>query len=136
VGVFVNACAGTACCMKLYPPILSEDPFIQMHLRVFSCHIICCQIIIDVELTTLQKQYYRAIFDRNRAFLYKSNNSSGSGGGASAAASGGAPKVKGPQLMNIQMELRKCCNHPFLVEGVEQVTKQRPVKDTLAYDLL
>jgi chromodomain-helicase-DNA-binding protein 7 len=78
------------------------------------------QIIIDVELTTLQKQYYRAIFDRNRAFLYKNNNSSG-GGGSGAAAAGGANKIKGPQLMNIQMELRKCCNHPFLVEGVEQV---------------
>ena len=25
-----------------------------------------------------------------------------------------------PKLMNIQMELRKCCNHPFLINGVEQ----------------
>jgi chromodomain-helicase-DNA-binding protein 7 len=24
-----------------------------------------------------------------------------------------------PKLMNIQMELRKCCNHPFLIQGVE-----------------
>ena len=28
------------------------------------------ETIIDVELTTLQKQYYRAIFDKNREFLY------------------------------------------------------------------
>ena len=26
--------------------------------------------------------------------------------------------------MNIQMELRKCCNHPFLVSGVEQLEMQ------------
>ena len=25
-----------------------------------------------------------------------------------------------PKLMNIQMELRKCCNHPFLIDGVEE----------------
>jgi SNF2 family DNA or RNA helicase len=62
------------------------------------------EIIVDVELTSLQKQYYRAIFDRNREFLHKLTNGK-----------------KAPQLQNIQMELRKCCNHPFLVEGVELV---------------
>ncbi|CAN0089096.1 unnamed protein product, partial [Discosporangium mesarthrocarpum] len=25
-----------------------------------------------------------------------------------------------PSLTNLQMELRKCCNHPFLVSGVEE----------------
>lgn len=25
-----------------------------------------------------------------------------------------------PKLMNIQMELRKCCNHPYLINGVEE----------------
>jgi chromodomain-helicase-DNA-binding protein 7 len=58
------------------------------------------ETIIDVELTTLQKQYYRAIFERNLGVL--------------KLAKGNMPK-----LMNIQMELRKCCNHPFLVHGVE-----------------
>ena len=29
------------------------------------------ETIIDVELTTLQKKYYRAIFERNRHFLYR-----------------------------------------------------------------
>ena len=27
-----------------------------------------------------------------------------------------------PSLMNIMMELRKCCNHPFLIRGVEAAT--------------
>ena len=29
------------------------------------------ETVIDVELTTLQKQYYRAIFEKNREFLYR-----------------------------------------------------------------
>jgi chromodomain-helicase-DNA-binding protein 7 len=29
------------------------------------------EIIIDVELTVPQKQYYRAIYEQNTAFLYK-----------------------------------------------------------------
>lgn len=58
------------------------------------------ETIIDVELTTMQKQYYRAIFERNHSFLMQTT------------------KGSLPKLMNIQMELRKCCNHPFLIAGV------------------
>lgn len=61
------------------------------------------ETIIDVELTTMQKQYYRAIFEHNHGFLMQSLKGTGM-----------------PKLMNIQMELRKCCNHPFLINGVEQ----------------
>ena len=25
----------------------------------------------------------------------------------------------GPALRNAEMELRKCCNHPYLVDGIE-----------------
>ncbi|RHY34473.1 hypothetical protein DYB32_000947 [Aphanomyces invadans] len=46
------------------------------------------ETIIDVELTTMQKKYYRNVAVAN--------------------------------LMNVEMELRKCCNHPFLIRGVEQ----------------
>ena len=60
------------------------------------------ETVIDVELTSIQKQYYRAIFEHNHAFL-----------------SMGSSKSAAPKLMNIQMELRKCCNHPFLLDGVE-----------------
>ena len=60
------------------------------------------ETLIDVELTSIQKQYYRAIFEHNHSFL-----------------SMGASRNAAPKLMNIQMELRKCCNHPFLLEGVE-----------------
>ena len=47
----------------------------------------------------IQKQYYRAILERNFTFLSK--------GGPSAV----------PSLLNVMMELRKCCNHPFLIKG-------------------
>jgi superfamily II DNA or RNA helicase len=60
------------------------------------------ETIINVELTSRQKQYYRAIFDRNRSFLSK-------GVGTAPAAN----------LVNIEMELRKCCNHPFLLRHVD-----------------
>lgn len=66
------------------------------------------ETVIDVELTSTQKQYYRAIFEHNHAFL-----------------SMGATRQNAPKLMNIQMELRKCCNHPFLLEGVEQRETER-----------
>ena len=53
------------------------------------------ETIIDVELTTTQKKYYRAIYEKNRTFLCK----------------GGS----GPSLRNVHMQLRKCCNHPYVV---------------------
>ncbi len=61
------------------------------------------ETIIDVELTLLQKQYYRAVFERNREFLCRPTAADG--------------KMKGPKLLNLESQLRKCCNHPFLLEG-------------------
>jgi SNF2 family DNA or RNA helicase len=56
------------------------------------------ETVIDVELTSIQKQYYRAIFEHNLAFLNM-----------------GQARNRAPKLMNIQMELRKCCCHPYLL---------------------
>lgn len=58
-----------------------------------------------MELTNIQKKYYRAILEKNFSFLSKG----GSGGG------GGGSSV--PNLLNTMMELRKCCNHPYLING-------------------
>ena len=66
------------------------------------------ETLIDVELTNTQKQYYRAIFEHNHGFLMQT--------------------VKGgnlPKLMNIQMELRKVCNHPWLVGGIEETDMEK-----------
>ena len=59
---------------------------------------------LQVELTTIQKKLYRAILERNFAFLSKGATSS----------------ANVPNLMNTMMELRKCCNHPFLINGAEE----------------
>jgi chromodomain-helicase-DNA-binding protein 7 len=72
------------------------------------------ETVIDVELTSIQKQYYRAIFERNHAFLSMGGN-----------------RQTAPKLMNIQMELRKVCNHPFLLDGVEHKETERQYKEYL-----
>lgn len=74
------------------------------------------ETLIDVELTSIQKQYYRAIFEHNHSFL-----------------SLGATRLNAPKLMNIQMELRKCCNHPFLLEGVEQRENEKQFGEFLEH---
>lgn len=58
------------------------------------------ETIIEVELTNIQKKYYRAILEKNFTFLSK-------GGG----------QANVPNLLNTMMELRKCCNHPYLING-------------------
>ncbi|VDN01887.1 unnamed protein product [Thelazia callipaeda] len=58
------------------------------------------ETIIEVQLSNTQKKYYRAILERNFSHLCK---------GTSV-----------PSLMNAMMELRKCCNHPFLINGAEE----------------
>ena len=37
----------------------------------------------------------------------------------------GAGKVAKMQLLNILMQLRKCCNHPYLFDGAEPGTLER-----------
>uniref|UniRef100_A0A8C3TFY7 Chromodomain helicase DNA binding protein 9 n=1 Tax=Chelydra serpentina TaxID=8475 RepID=A0A8C3TFY7_CHESE len=61
------------------------------------------ETIIEVELTNIQKKYYRAILEKNFAFLSK-----------------GAGHANVPNLVNTMMELRKCCNHPYLIKGAEE----------------
>lgn len=58
------------------------------------------ETIIEVELTNIQKKYYRAILEKNFNFLSK-----------------GAGHSNMPNLLNTMMELRKCCNHPYLING-------------------
>uniref|UniRef100_A0A8C5FRL1 Chromodomain helicase DNA binding protein 7 n=1 Tax=Gadus morhua TaxID=8049 RepID=A0A8C5FRL1_GADMO len=70
------------------------------------------ETIIEVELTNIQKKYYRAILEKNFSFLSKGGVGGGSGGG------GAGPNV--PNLLNTMMELRKCCNHPYLIKGAEE----------------
>ncbi|XP_078284169.1 chromodomain-helicase-DNA-binding protein 3-like, partial [Rhinoraja longicauda] len=54
------------------------------------------ELIVRVELSTMQKKYYKFILTRN----FDALNSKGGGNQVS--------------LLNIMMDLKKCCNHPYL----------------------
>lgn len=58
-----------------------------------------------MELTNIQKKYYRAILEKNFSFLSK-----------------GVNQHNMPNLINTMMELRKCCNHPYLITGMNTHT--------------
>jgi len=60
------------------------------------------ETLIEVELTSLQKRYYRALYEKNVQYLYKNKK-----------------KLDMPSLSNLAMQLRKVCNSAFLVNGVE-----------------
>jgi SNF2 family DNA or RNA helicase len=60
--------------------------------------------LLRVELTLVQKKYYRALYERNTQVLQ----------------AGITRKANAPRLTNLAMQLRTCCNHPYLIPGVEQ----------------
>lgn len=70
--------------------------------------------ISQVELTNIQKKYYRAILEKNFSFLSK-----------------GANQHNMPNLINTMMELRKCCNHPYLITGEPPQREDVSPVDTL-----
>lgn len=58
--------------------------------------------MVPVELTSIQAEYYRAMLTKN----YQVLRSTGKGGAHQS-------------LLNIVMQLRKVCNHPYLIAGTE-----------------
>ncbi|MBN3308605.1 CHD8 protein, partial [Amia calva] len=78
------------------------------------------ETIIEVELTAAQKRYYRAILERNFSFLSQ----------------GATQSSNVPNLLNAMMELRKCCNHPYLITGAEEqiLAEMRHICDPMAPD--
>ncbi|XP_057845926.2 CHD3-type chromatin-remodeling factor PICKLE [Cryptomeria japonica] len=58
------------------------------------------ELILRVELSSMQKEYYKAILTRNYHILSRR----------------GGPQIS---LNNVVMELRKICAHPYMLEGVE-----------------
>eukprot|EP00966_Prymnesium_polylepis_P123693 2860258-Prymnesium_polylepis.1 len=61
------------------------------------------ETLISVEITNFQKQTYRALLEQNRSVLLH-----------------GSSGISGPSFNNLAMQLRHCCNHPFLIKGVQQ----------------
>ncbi|KAK8834661.1 choline dehydrogenase 6 [Tritrichomonas musculus] len=67
------------------------------------------EIIIECPMTPYQRMYYKSIFEKNIDYLHR-----------------GAHKSNSTSLRNIAMELRKVCNHPFLIAGAEdQITIEK-----------
>ncbi|KAA8495718.1 Chromodomain-helicase-DNA-binding protein 2 [Porphyridium purpureum] len=73
--------------------------------------------VLRVGMTNVQQQYYRWILTRNFA---KINAGIGGPGSAGSKYGGGSST-----LLNIVMELKKCCNHPYLFAGAEAEDMQR-----------
>jgi superfamily II DNA/RNA helicase len=73
------------------------------------------ETLVEVELTILQKQYYRALYEKNVKFLHKNKKKA----------------LDGPSLNNLAMQLRKCCNHLFLLNGVEEEIRQQQPKGSI-----
>ena len=69
------------------------------------------ETLIEVELTVLQKQYYRALYEKNVQFLHRNQKKA----------------LDGPSINNLAVQLRKCCNHPFLLRGVEDEVRAAEV---------
>ena len=65
------------------------------------------ETIIDVEMTNIQKTIYRALYEKNKNMLIK---------GISANSSSSC----NTNLNNLEIQLRKCCNHPCLIKELEQ----------------
>ncbi|XP_045626390.2 chromodomain-helicase-DNA-binding protein Mi-2 homolog isoform X5 [Procambarus clarkii] len=76
------------------------------------------EFIIRVELSPLQKKYYKYILTRN----FEALNSRGGGQQVS--------------LLNIVMDLKKCCNHPYLFPAAAEEAPKMPNGMYLTKDLV
>jgi len=115
------------------------------------------ETVVEVELTMMQKQYYRAVLEKNRDFLSKVGTVAMACVQAGCMGQGGVllllrmivmirvqslnylpydiiieahlctvpcvlqggRSADVPKLLNVVMQLRKVCNHPYLLTGVE-----------------
>ncbi|XP_078166050.1 protein CHROMATIN REMODELING 4-like [Carex rostrata] len=64
--------------------------------------------VVPVELSSIQAEYYRALLTKNYQVLRNIGRGAGGSGGAQQQS-----------LLNIVMQLRKVCNHPYLIAGTE-----------------
>jgi len=70
------------------------------------------EVLVYVEITQFQKRCYKAILEQNRKLLLR-----------------GADVKTGPSFNNVSMQLRHCCNHPYLIRGVLQAEALEDLED-------
>ncbi len=87
----------------------------------------CVETKVLCPLSDMQQFWYKRLLLRNKELLLRAEGSIGGGGGA-AAGVGDVTAYTGTEsdtggdwkkLMSLMMQLRKCCNHPFLFPGAE-----------------
>ena len=78
------------------------------------------ETVIDVGLTSLQKAYYKGIYSENRNVLAKF----------------GQKSIRTAQLNNLDIQLRKCCNHLFMLKGVEDDLTENIQTDNELHQLM
>ena len=71
------------------------------------------ETVIDVGLTSIQQQYYKGIYGENLSML----------------ATMGQSSLKAASFCNIDIQLRKCCNHLYLLKGVQEDLEKGCVSD-------
>ena len=71
------------------------------------------ETVIEVGLTSLQQQYYKGIYGENLSML----------------ASMGSSSLKAASFCNLDIQLRKCCNHLYLLKGVQDDIEKKCVTD-------
>jgi ATP-dependent DNA helicase len=81
------------------------------------------EMIIYTSLTKQQKAYYEGLLSKDRSLLEKLQ---GTLGDAESWSAGGTTQSQ--SLQNILMQLRKCCNHPFLFQFPMSVNDE-PIVD-------
>ncbi|ETO23539.1 Chromodomain helicase-DNA-binding protein [Reticulomyxa filosa] len=72
--------------------------------------------IVWVELTFFQKKWYRALYEKSYDQLRKLGSKS--------------------SLLNVSIQLRKCCNHPFLLPDVEETISPEGISQTVLWENL
>jgi chromodomain-helicase-DNA-binding protein 7 len=78
-----------------------------------------CETIIDIEMTNLQKTIYRGLFEKNKNILQKNFS---------------FLSATNTSLNNLEMQLRKCCNHPYLIKEFEYELTKDLETDVSRYD--
>lgn len=71
------------------------------------------ETIIDIELTNLQKTIYKTIYEKNKGTLQK-----------------GLGLQYVSMMNNLEIQLRKCCNHPFMLQDI----KDHLIVDCINYE--
>ena len=65
------------------------------------------ETLLEIELTNFQKVSYKTLYEKNKGILQK-----GTGLGYLTS------------MNNLEMQLRKCCNHPFLIREIQDKVRE------------